>query len=259
MQEFINQFFLDGFKQKPVGMFTLTHIITLIIFLILIGITIYLLKNISVKNLEKLTKITAVIFVCLELIKIICTLVKKDYVLDHYLPLYFCSMFIYALILSGFCKGIFQKMGIAFIASGGIIAGFSFLIFPTTSFMSYPLLHYFSLHSYIYHSMMIILGVLYLLKGKYLFSKKEMIYYLIFCLFFSLIAVGLNIIYDTNFMFYHYAANIPVKLLVTLSDSIPILYTIMMVIGCICGPYFIVMVIYKIILKITKKKLQTKK
>lgn len=254
MQQFINQFFLDDFRQKPVGMFTKTHLITLLIFLIIIGITIYLLKDIKQRNLTILTRILAVIFVILEIIKIICTLCNGDTALDHFIPLYFCSMFIYALIFAGFAGGTLQKLGTAFIATGSIIAGLSFLIFPTTSFMSYPLFHYFSLHSYIYHSMMIILGILYLINGQYQFTKKEIKYYLIFCGSFSMIAVILNIIFDTNFMFYNNAANIPVKILVTLSNKVPILYTIVVVIGCIGLPYLLSFLIYQLIKYMKKKK-----
>ena len=110
-------------------------------------------------------------------------------------------MNLYAGILSGFCKGKLKHLGDVFIATGGLIAGIIFILFPNTSLTIYPAFHYISIQSFIYHGAMIYLGILLNITGYVKIEAKDIIYYAGFVLAIEIIALGFNFIFDSNLMF----------------------------------------------------------
>lgn len=252
---FLIKFFCKEYEYPPVGMFSLGHILILIVFLIMTGIGIYKCRKLNDEKLVLITKIIAIIVTTLELIKIIVQHINGEgHLLDHWLPLYFCSMFIYATWMAGFGKGYIKKLGRAFIGTGGIIAGICFLVFPTTSFTMYPLFHYFCLYSMVFHSLMVFLGITYLLNRFEKVGKSSFIYHVVFCSFFNILAIIVNAILDTNFMFLKRAGNIPISLVVKLEEISPVLFTIVIFIVCIFGTYFWVWLFDSIIKKVKQGK-----
>lgn len=271
---FLSKFFCKENEYEPVGMFSVGHIVTLIIFLLIVAFCAYKCRKIGKDKAIFLTKIIAIVVTVLEIIKITIAFINGEGdKLDHWLPLYFCSMFIYAAWLAGYAKGKIADLGRAFVGTGGIIAGLSFLIFPTTSFTMYPLFHYFCMYSMVYHSLMVFLGITYLLNGVVKIDKKSFIDYVIFCSVLNILAIIVNSIpiyihvdnvptsgynypypYYTNFMFLKRAGNIPVKILCDISDKVPVIFTILMFIICIFGTYFLIWLVVTIIEKIRGKK-----
>lgn len=271
---FLSKFFCKENEYEPVGMFSVGHIVTLIIFLLIVAFCAYKCRKIGKDKAIFLTKIIAIVVTVLEIIKITIAFINDEGdKLDHWVPLYFCSMFIYAAWLAGYAKGKIADLGRAFVGTGGIIAGLSFLIFPTTSFTMYPLFHYFCMYSMVYHSLMVFLGITYLLNGVVKIDKKSFIDYVIFCSVLNILAIIVNSIpiyihvdnvptsgynypypYYTNFMFLKRAGNIPVKILCDISDKVPVIFTILMFIICIFGTYFLIWLVVTIIEKIRGKK-----
>lgn len=271
---FLSKFFCKENEYEPVGMFSVGHIVTLIIFLLIVAFCAYKCRKIGKDKAIFLTKIIAIVVTVLEIIKITIAFINGEGdKLDHWVPLYFCSMFIYAAWLAGYAKGKIADLGMAFVGTGGIIAGLSFLIFPTTSFTMYPLFHYFCMYSMVYHSLMVFLGITYLLNGVVKIDKKSFIDYVIFCSVLNILAIIVNSIpiyihvdnvptsgynypypYYTNFMFLKRAGNIPVKILCDISDKVPVIFTILMFIICIFGTYFLIWLVVTIIEKIRGKK-----
>lgn len=271
---FLSKFFCKENEYEPVGMFSVGHIVTLIIFLLIVAFCAYKCRKIGKDKAIFLTKIIAIVVTVLEIIKITIAFINGEGdKLDHWVPLYFCSMFIYAAWLAGYAKGKIADLGRAFVGTGGIIAGLSFLIFPTTSFTMYPLFHYFCMYSMVYHSLMVFLGITYLLNGVVEIDKKSFIDYVIFCSVLNILAIIVNSLpiyihvdnvptsgynypypYYTNFMFLKRAGNIPVKILCDISDKVPVIFTILMFIICIFGTYFLIWLVVTIIEKIRGKK-----
>lgn len=271
---FLSKFFCKENEYEPVGMFSVGHIVTLIIFLLIVAFCAYKCRKIGKDKAIFLTKIIAIVVTVLEIIKITIAFINGEGdKLDHWVPLYFCSMFIYAAWLAGYAKGKIADLGRAFVGTGGIIAGLSFLIFPTTSFTMYPLFHYFCMYSMVYHSLMVFLGITYLLNGGVKIDKKSFIDYVIFCSVLNILAIIVNSLpiyihvdnvptsgynypypYYTNFMFLKRAGNIPVKILCDISDKVPVIFTILMFIICIFGTYFLIWLVVTIIEKIRGKK-----
>lgn len=186
---------------KPCGMFTPTHIIAVIICAILIVCVLIAAKKSNSDFIcENRQILNAAIFLTvMELIKITHAFIHSNFNLDSWVPLSFCSLFMYALWIYRFGKGRLRKCAEVFIAYGCPVGGIAFLIFPTTSLMGYPIYHFLSLHSLIYHTMMIIFGILMLKRQTYL-KKSDMLLYSMFLLVFSAVSIMLNVCYGSNFM-----------------------------------------------------------
>ena len=129
-------------SETACGMFTLPHIISLILCMGLIILFVYLSRKISEKTLLLITKVMCAVFTLWEIAKIIFKFIIGDTYLDHWLPLYFCSLFIYALAFLSFGKGSVYKLGEAFVSGGSIVSGLSYLIIPATSLMDFPIYHF---------------------------------------------------------------------------------------------------------------------
>lgn len=231
------------------GMFTLQHIITFLICILLIILGLYLTRNIKKERVYKIIRIISIIVIILEIIKIGYNFYYDYTYLDSWFPLAFCSLFIYSTIVVGFGKGLIRKIGISFLVGGGVIAGFAFLIFPTTSLMMHPIYHYLSIHSMLFHSLMIYVGILCYIRKLFNFSKKDYLYYVIFCSIFIILALIVNNIYDCNMMFLKEPFNIPIPVLKQISNNYPLIYEITIILVYLIIPYGITYLINNLIKK----------
>ena len=160
----LNQFWASRDIYEPTGMLTSNHMILLILSLIILSVLIYISRRIDNKKIRKLTRSMAIFVTILEGIKIFFNFYKGYTWLNTWVPISFCSIFIYALWLSGYGKGKWREKGEAFIAGVSIVAGTTYLLFPSTSLTVYPMWHYLCLYSMLFHTLMIYMGVLYLFK-----------------------------------------------------------------------------------------------
>ena len=194
-------FFAKSGVYKPCGIYNLKHLIIALVTLTGIAIAV---KNTKVKKQEDIKKIikTATIIVwILEIMKVIFMFVTGQAKPNKVIPLYYCSLLLYSGLMSSFGKGVIKKMGDIFLATGGIIGGVVFIIFPTTSLPEYPLFHFISLHSFFFHGTMIYLGLI-INKFKYVDVKFEDIkYYASLIFVVCMAAYGVNRVFGSNLMF----------------------------------------------------------
>ena len=244
-------FFAPSGKFDACGMFTSQHIIATLICVALIAVCLFIVFKTNRLNICKLLRYSAVILTILELIKISHSFIYKDMHLDAWFPLSYCGLFIFALWMAGFGKNHIKRAGEAYITYGCPIAGICFLIFPTTSLMSFPIWHYFSLYSLLFHSIMIFIGMLYLLKEIRL-TKITYISYISFVFPFSALAIILNRIYNCNLMNLREPYNIPIIFLQNLYSDTPWLYTISVLFGYSIIPFVVGIICKKIKLQATK-------
>ncbi|MBE6692739.1 MAG: hypothetical protein E7586_05405 [Ruminococcaceae bacterium] len=237
-------FFAPNGRFEPCGMFTLPHFTAIFICIALISIGLILFhRNHSEKRMNVLLRSSAIVLTVLELLKISHSFIYGDFHLDAWFPLSYCGLFIFAVWMAGFGKNRAKRIGEAYITYGCVIAGVGFLIFPTTSLMSFPIWHYFSLYSLFFHSLMIFTGIIFLHKEKRL-NKTTLLYYDSFIFGFSVPAIALNCIFGCNLMNLREPYNIPIEFLQNMYNSIPLLYTclvmsvylsIPLIIGGMCG------------------------
>ena len=234
-------------KYKPCGIFTRGHFI-------LIGITIssiiLALKHTIQKNKEEVYKIIrriTVIMCILEVVRIIYSISQNSlYEVNTYLPLYYCSMLLYAGLLSSFGKGKLKRVGDVFLATGSIVGGIVFIIYPSTSLLGYPAFHFLSIHSFRFHGIMIYLGIL-VNKTEYIELKKEDIKY-----FASLVGVMccaaliVNNAFDSNLMFISQNFNIaPIEILYKITNG-NFIFSFIMSVGQMTIPFYLTYYVIKL-------------
>ncbi len=195
-------FFSKPGEYEPCGMLSIGHVILLTITICAIIVAIKFTKIQNKEDLRKIIRNITIIAWCMEIIKIIFNLcIGNANNINTYVPLYYCSILLYAGLFSSFGKGIIKRVGDVFLATGALVGGVTFLFFPTTSLPAYPMFHYISVQSFAYHGMMIYLAVL-IIKNNYIeLENKDIIYYFGFFIVICCIALIFNNIFGSNLMF----------------------------------------------------------
>lgn len=153
-------------------------------------------------EVRRIIRRDAIMLWILELVKIayrFLTGFASD--LNTWLPLYFCSITLYAIVMSCSKHPLIQHIGDVFITTGGLCGGVCFLLYPSTSLMIFPTLHYLSIHSFLYHGTMVYLGILLSRSGTVHLKRSDLKYYTAFTGFFCLLALVINHRLGLNMMF----------------------------------------------------------
>lgn len=223
----------------PCGMFTLGHFMLLVIGFMALGVLLYLSKSWSKEKISKITKRVAVLVLILEGIKIGFNFYNGYTWLDAWVPISYCSIFIYALFFAGFGKGRIYNMGEAYIAGTATVAGFVFLIFPTTSLMQYPMWHYLSLYSMFFHILMMFMGILYIKRLEISLDRSTFFSFSLIYGVFAVLAFVINTVTGSNLMIIREPYNIPIPILHTLYQTFPWVYTLLAILTYLLGPYVV--------------------
>lgn len=238
-------FFSKPGEYEPCGIFTINHFKLIIITIICITIG---LKNTINKNKEEVKKIiknSTITMWTLEVIIITFKLCTGDVRnLNNYVPLYYCSLLLYAGLLSSFAKNKLERVGNVFLATGGIVGGIVFMILPTTSLPSYPMFHLVSIHSYIFHGTMVYLGLLINLTNYIEIEKNDIIYYAGLVGIVCILAYIVNKIFGSNLMFI--SQNFPGTPIEILYKYTGKAFTLVMSIGQMILPFYFIYGIKKL-------------
>lgn len=191
------------------GLFSTDHLIYVILSILLLITLLVLTRKMTKEKTTLMIRIIAIVITILEIIKIVWNLTARaDARVEDYMPLYFCSLFIYALLGFSFVNGtskfsmIIHKASTIFLFYGGIVGGTVFMLFPTTALSIRPLLHFLSFHSLIFHTLMVFVAVK-MVKYYYEPNIKDFWLYFISLFIIEVPLVVINSIYDTNFMMLH--------------------------------------------------------
>lgn len=222
------------------GIFTKGHFILLTI--TIIGILIALKYSVkkSKEEVYYIIKKLTIIMCIMEVLRIIYSIKENSiYAVNTYLPLYYCSMLLYAGLLSSFGKGVFKRIGDVSLATGSVIGGIVFIIYPSTSLPMYPAFHILSIHSFLFHGVMIYIGIL-INKTKYIDLKKDDIkYFAILIGTMSVIALIVNKCFNGNLMFIsENFPGTPMEILYKITNG-GILYSAIMIIVQMTLPFYI--------------------
>lgn len=187
---------------EPCGLFSQGHVILII--LTIIGIIIALKKTVD-KNKEEIkqiikncTKLVWILEVIIITFKLSTGSIRN---VNNYVPLYYCSILLYAGALASFAKGALKRVGEVFLATGGIAGGLIFIIMPTTSLPTYPMFHLVSIHSFLFHGIMLYLGILINITNYITLQLNDIKYYASLVGIICMLAFILNKIFDSNLMF----------------------------------------------------------
>lgn len=246
-------FFAKAGEYEPCGIFTVQHFE--LIFITILGI-IFALKNTVNKTKEEVKQIIkrcTIVMWILEVIMIIFKLCTGDVRnLNNYVPLYYCSLLLYAGLLSSFGKGKVKRMGDVFLATGGIIGGLVFIILPTTSLPTYPMLHMVSLHSFLFHGTMIYLGLLIDITKYIELQASDIKYFATLVGIVCVLASFINKKFGSNLMFI--SQNFPGMPIEIIYNATGKFYTLVMSLAQMTLPFYVVYGIIKLVNK--KQKVQ---
>src|SRR5699024_1273490 len=116
---------------EPCGIFSTGHFILLTVTIICIILALKFTYRKNKEDVYKIIKNLTIIICILEIIKIVFSIYQGSFAdVNSYVPLYYCSILLYAGILSSFGKGNFKRAGDVCLATGSIIGGIVFLIYP---------------------------------------------------------------------------------------------------------------------------------
>lgn len=245
------------------GMFSTTHIIVTLFCLVAVGVGVYLSRGIEEKRLRRIVLYIAVLVTVLECCKIAFNWVHGGWTPNHWLPLTFCSFSTYAYWLIACDSGRLYEAGKGFICGGGIIAGLTFLVIPMTSVATYPMLHLLSCYSMLYHSLMMYVGLTFLLNGYFRLDLAGYRRYLSYTLPACSFALLVNLVYGLfdditlcNMMFLSdpHLLDDMIPLIGVVYRAFPPLYTIGAMAVYLTLPYFIPYGIAKVWAALRKKK-----
>ena len=189
-------------EYKPCGIFSLEHFGLIAVTIVCIAIAIKNTYKSSKEEVKKIIKNCTIMLWIMEIFIIIFKLCTGDpRNVNNYVPLYYCSILLYAGTLSSFSKGKIKRMGDVFLATGGIIGGIVFILLPTTSLPAYPALHIVSLHSFLYHGIMVYLGLLVNITHYIEVVASDAVYFATLIGIICILAQIVNKIFDSNLMF----------------------------------------------------------
>ena len=244
-------FFAKPGIYEPCGIYNYRHIILAVIISVWVAIAVKLTEVTKKEDVRKIIKNLTITVWCLEIIKIIFLFSIGQGKINKVVPLYYCSLLLYSGLLSSFGKGIAKKMGDIFLATGGIIGGIVFIIFPTTSLPEYPAFHFISVHSFFFHGTMIYLGLI-INKFKYVEVKLEDIkYYSSLIFIICMAAYVVNKTFGSNLMFI--SQDFPGMPISSVYNSTGVFFTPIMILLQMTLPFLMVygiMRLYKQIKKI---------
>ncbi len=129
---------------------------------------------------------------------------------DTWIPLYYCSLFLYAIWMTRSKKEVLSRTGYAYLTMGGIFSACLFTLYPSTSLAIYPALHPASLHSLLYHWLMAFVGILVLWKKQFVPTARDALPYFIFVFSACIVGYFINELAHSNCMFLHHAFKLPV-------------------------------------------------
>ena len=161
-------FFCQPYAYTPCGMYTVGHLVLFLVTVIGVAAGLFLARGLDARRVRTVIRAVTALLWVLEVAKILFVLlVTESSNPNDFIPLYYCSLILYAGLLASVGKGLLQKLGDVFIATGGVAGGICFLICPNTSLPRYPAFHFISFHSFLLHGLMVFLGLLLLMRGIY--------------------------------------------------------------------------------------------
>ena len=158
-------FFSPPYAYPPAGLFSAGHFTLLFITLALVAAGLFSARRMGETGVRRTVRVAVALLWVLEVCKILfvllCTGSRNP---NDFVPLYYCSLTLYAGLFSALGRGRLRRLGDVFLATGGLVGGLCFLFCPNTSLPRYPALHFISLHSFLLHGLMVFLGLLLLTR-----------------------------------------------------------------------------------------------
>ncbi|MBQ8319700.1 MAG: YwaF family protein [Clostridia bacterium] len=205
----MRKFFYDHYTDADIcGMYTLPHFLVMLGFFALLGLLLYLSRKLTEKQVSRVHFWVAVGLTAIEVVKISLRVYKKQPPND-WMPLFYCSLFLFAVWFALAKWEPLRRVGYSFMTMGGVAAAAFYTLYPSTGLGMYPLWHPAALHGIFYHFVMCYTGLLLLIKGRYVPKVKDALYYFLFVGAACIPSYFFNEWLGSNCMFLHNAFGLP--------------------------------------------------
>ena len=254
----MKKFFYDYYDKTTDidGMYSLPHFIILALFFGGLVFLLYRSRRLTDKQVDKLyLGITIGVTVC-EVVKISIRLYKNQPPND-WLPLFYCSLFLFASWFALSKWEWLRRAGYAYMTMGGVTASIFYIIYPSTGLAIYPWWHPAPLHGVLYHFAMCYTGLLLLIKGKYTPTLKDGIYYSVFILLACVPSYFLNESLGSNCMFLDNPYALPI--IDWLEKQSHLAYMVVVALAQSVGMYALNYGVYRLILRFINPKRKVEK
>lgn len=221
--------FKEAGVNPPAGMFSWGHLILLTFFGVLAMGFYHFSRSWTRKKTVHFFKIFSLVLFALEIFKIVwnvSTYGINIIALNRFIPLYYCSIFLYAFILLSWGRGKIAHASLVWMTYGGLIAGVAFLLYPSSSLLEYPFFHFLSIHSIFFHMSLVLISLMILRGNFYEPNKKDFMPFVYFSLLFMGLAFIINKLVGTNLMFL--GTPIAIAPFIWLNNQSPVLFEFVM-------------------------------
>jgi hypothetical protein len=206
---FVKKFFYDYYTETDIcGMYTLPHFIVLFLFFGLLALFVYKSRRLTDKQWNKIHFWIAVGVLVCEVVKIAIR-VYKNQPPDDWIPLFYCSLFVFA-VWFALCKWQpLKRLGYAYMTMGGVAAATFYIVYPSTGLNIYPWWHPAPLHGILFHFVMCYTGLTALINKRFTPTIKDGLYYSIFIIAACVPSYFFNERFGSNCMFLRDAFGLP--------------------------------------------------
>jgi len=212
--------FIEGFfdyKYDLVGfesdVFSLSHIIFLIVAFISLVLVAYLVKNAKGKNVEKFIKMLAIVITVLEVVKLSWESyhdIRSGNGLNFFgiAPIYTCSLLIYCSLVAGFGKGKAKQTCLSWLCTIGMMTGLIVLFYPN-GLNWYPVLTFGGMHTLLFHYGLVLCAVVCLFSGYKKLEWKDVYLSMVPMLLLAIVAIPVNYVIKSDYMQIYEASGVP--------------------------------------------------
>ena len=239
-------------KATACGMWSGTYIIALAITLTLAVTAIYLSRKMKERGVRRLLLASSVFTISTEIVKMVFVGVTYGIEEVEFIPLYFCSLFMYSTVLALTKRDALRNTGLAFLFFGGIIGAVGFFSYPDACIPNYPIYHFMCLRTMIFHGLMIYVGFTVVLTGYYKPSVRHFKNYLAAMCIVGIGAYIYNLIFDTNLMYISKPLGLEISAAVY--QAAPKLYPLIFMTAQIFAPFFASYGVYRAVLYFINKR-----
>ncbi len=171
---FTHKDFLPSADKLPGTLFTPLHIAASVCWIALIVLLCAFLRKKGEKTLQRVFAVLWVSTVVLEVAKIVwetyCGAVVR-FEWGGILPLYPCSIFMYAMPFAIWGKGNVRYAACGYVCSLGLLGGAINFIYPANVLSNYSCLSFAGFHTLFYHSVLVLCAMLMLLSGYHSYTQ----------------------------------------------------------------------------------------
>lgn len=250
---------IHGFKSD---LFSTPHIVYIVLVYIFAFVISYLLRKTKHEKISVGIKILSIVMFLLEIGKISFegyydVTTGRGFNYEGILPVYTCSLFMYALFCAGFFKGFVRKCCLSFITTIGLLYGAIGVVY-CNGLNFYPFWTFGAFYSLFFHSAMFITGVFLLMTGYKKLEWKDSLLAMIPILVLALVAIPINYHFKgaADYMLIYSGGGVPLyeDLAKKLAEKgLRWVYTIIMLVTHI--PLALVVIgVYKLIAKLAAAK-----